>query len=309
LTRVTTQSLQGTPSSFHHQNPSENLRKFSFGTAEDISRPILASLAGYLGTIENGQSYGTLAGDCGVGTFGGSEDHTAILCARAGHVLQYAYCPVWFEAAILVPPGYGLAVGASGVAAEKTGAAQDAYNRASRLAAALADLWRRQTGRDDPHLAAALGSAPDAAENLRAVFARGAGGEAGFSPAALMSRLEHFIVEDQEIIPAAGRALAAGDLPRFGELVDRSQKAAEGLLGNQIPQTIHLAASARRLGAVAASAFGAGFGGSVWAMVATARAEGFLGSWSAAYREKFPQSAQAATFFLTAAGPAAFRVC
>ena len=32
LTLVTTQSLQGTPSSFHHQNPSENLRKFSHRT-------------------------------------------------------------------------------------------------------------------------------------------------------------------------------------------------------------------------------------------------------------------------------------
>jgi len=37
-------------------------------------------LAGYLGTIENGQSFGSLAGSKGVGTFGGSQDHTAILC-------------------------------------------------------------------------------------------------------------------------------------------------------------------------------------------------------------------------------------
>ena len=50
-------------------------------------------LAEYLGTVENGQSYGTLAGDRGVGTFGGSEDHTAILCCRAGHLSRYRYCP------------------------------------------------------------------------------------------------------------------------------------------------------------------------------------------------------------------------
>ncbi len=42
-------------------------------------------LAGYLGTVENGQTFGPLAGDKGVGTFGGSEDHTAILCCRACH--------------------------------------------------------------------------------------------------------------------------------------------------------------------------------------------------------------------------------
>ena len=39
-------------------------------------------LAGYLATIENGQTFRKLAGDNGVGTFGGSEDHTAILCAK-----------------------------------------------------------------------------------------------------------------------------------------------------------------------------------------------------------------------------------
>lgn len=267
------------------------------------------ALAGYLGTIENGQGFGTLAGDRGVGTFGGSEDHTAILCARAGHVLQCAYCPVRFEAAIPLPQGYVFAVGSSGVAAEKTGAARDSYNRASGLATALADLWRRATGRGDLHLAAALASEPDAAERFRSVVAGAGESAAGFPRAALMARLEHFIVEDQEVIPAAGQALANGDLPRFGEAVDRSQKAAEELLGNQVPETIHLAASARRLGAVAASAFGAGFGGSVWSLVEAGRAEALLAAWSAAYHENFPQHAQASTFFLTSAGPAAFRVC
>ena len=124
-------------------------------------------LAGYLGTIENGQSFGTLEGDRGVGTFGGSEDHTAILCAEPNHISQYAYCPVEFEKLLPVPPGHVFAIGISGVVAEKTGAALEKYNRASRLTSALVELWRRETGRDDPHLAAALGSSPDAAERLR----------------------------------------------------------------------------------------------------------------------------------------------
>ena len=42
-----------------------------------INEPL--ELAAYLGTIENGQNFGALEGDRGVGTFGGSEDHTAIL--------------------------------------------------------------------------------------------------------------------------------------------------------------------------------------------------------------------------------------
>lgn len=38
----------------------------------------------YLGCIENGQSFKTLVGDKGVGTFGGSEDHTAIMASEPG---------------------------------------------------------------------------------------------------------------------------------------------------------------------------------------------------------------------------------
>ena len=77
------------------------------------------------------------------------------------------------------------------------------------------------------------------------------------------------------IVPGAADALAEGDLDRFGALVDRSQAGAEAALGNQVPETIHLQRSARRLGARAASAFGAGFGGSVWALVAATGAETF----------------------------------
>jgi galactokinase len=263
-------------------------------------------LAGYLGTIENGQSFGTLAGDRGVGTFGGSEDHTAILCAEPNQISQYAFCPVEFEKTIPMPPGYLFAVAASGVKAEKTGAAREKYNAASRLAATLAELWRRETGRDDPHLAAALSSSPDAEERLKAIIK--AADPAPFSHEALLARLEQFMLESGEIIPEAGDALAAGDLRAFGRLVDRSQRAAEQWLGNQTPETIFLAASARRLGAAAASAFGGGFGGSVWALVETAKVDEFLSMWADAYGGQFPQHTPLARFFATGAGPAAFRV-
>jgi galactokinase len=69
-----------------------------------------------------------------------------------------------------------------------------------------------------------------------------------------------------------------------------------------------LAASARRLGALAASAFGAGFGGSVWALVEKAKAGDFLARWSREYAAAHPAPAAAAEFFLTTAGPAAKRL-
>jgi len=264
-------------------------------------------LAGYLGTIENGQSFGTLEGDRGVGTFGGSEDHTAILCAEPNRISQYAYCPVEFEKMLPVPAGHLFAIAASGVAAEKTGAALEKYNRASRLTSALVELWRRETGRSDLHLAAALGSSPDAPERLKSLVETADPGE--FDRTALAARLEHFMIESGQIVPKAGDALAGGDLRAFGRLVDRSQQAAEKLLGNQVPETVFLAASARRLGAAAASAFGAGFGGSVWALIETAKADDFLAAWADQYRSEFPQHASLARFFITGAGPAAFRVC
>jgi galactokinase len=78
------------------------------------------------------------------------------------------------------------------------------------------------------------------------------------------------------------------------------------MLHHQVPETEALALQARRLGAAAASAFGAGFGGSVWALVPEADAKAFLERWAAAYGEAFPARAAAASFFATEAAPAAF---
>jgi galactokinase len=78
------------------------------------------------------------------------------------------------------------------------------------------------------------------------------------------------------------------------------------MLKNQVPETVHLARRARELGATAASAFGAGFGGSVWALVTREGAEEFLRRWRDDYSRHFPQHAARARFFGTTAGPAAF---
>jgi galactokinase len=66
-----------------------------------------------------------------------------------------------------------------------------------------------------------------------------------------------------------------------------------------------LARSAKELGAAAASAFGAGFGGAVWAMVAVEESEVFLARWARRYREDFTELAGQSSFFLTRPGPAA----
>jgi galactokinase len=93
-------------------------------------------------------------------------------------------------------------------------------------------------------------------------------------------------------------------LRSFGELVDRSQRAAERLLGNQIAETIELARVARQLGACAASRFGAGFGGSVWSLGSRADALQFREAWKKRYEQLFPETAAHSQFFVTAPGPA-----
>ena len=261
-------------------------------------------LAGYLGTVENGQSFGTLTGDSGVGTFGGSEDHTAMLCGREGELSLYSFCPVRHERQVAFPAGHVLAVAVSGVIAEKTGAARDSYNRASLAARAVLDAWRRASGREHTSLAQAVAEA-----GLAAV--RGAVLEVpvdGFATDALLDRLEQFHAETFGIIPAAAAALDGGRLEEFGRQVSRSQRLAEERLGNQVPETIGLVGAARDLGAVAASAFGAGFGGSVWALVQEPAAAAFTEQWAAAYRVRFPQSAARASFLTTRPGRAAHAI-
>ena len=199
----------------------------------------------------------------------------------------------------MFPDSVIFAIGVSGVAARKTGEARDDYNRASRNAARVLERWQQETGRRDASLAAAVSSSIDAPERMRSILQ---------GDDALVDRLDQFVEESTRLVPMAGDALERGDLDEFGRTVQRSQKLAEGLLRNQVPETVALARTARDHGARAASAFGAGFGGSVWALVDQADAPTFLDRWQNAYRTACPAAAVRARFFLTRPGPAVVRL-
>jgi galactokinase len=263
-------------------------------------------LAGYLGTVENGRSFRGLTGDRGVGTFGGSEDHTAILSCRPGVLSQYSFCPVRHELDVALPPSYLFVVGGSGVQAEKTGAALQSYNRAASAAQRVLELWNQATGRNDDSLAAAVTSQADALGRLQSILAEHP--DRAFAPGVLAARFRQFFEESFEIVGASSAALAQGDIKSFGLLVDRSQQNAELLLGNQIQETMALCRIARESGAAAASAFGAGFGGSVWALIEADRSGQFLNEWSGRYRKLFPEYAEAAHFFPSSPGPAVIQL-
>ncbi|MEP7000474.1 MAG: galactokinase family protein [bacterium] len=264
------------------------------------------SLGEYLGAVENGRPFGPMAGGLGVGTLGGSQDQTAILCCRAGMLSRFSFCPVRSEGTIHFPVDRAFVLAYSGVAAEKTASARLRYNEASLAVVEILALWNAATSRTDLSLGDAVISAANAPDEIRAVLRRNASPD--FTTQRLLDRFEQFVAEAYDIIPKAAAAFAHDNLLEIGVQVARSQHGVETLLGNQIPETIALTRLARSLGADAASAFGAGFGGSVWALVAAADADSFAARWLAAYRREFPTAAEHAEMIVTRPGPGAMQM-
>mmetsp|Transcript_36304 Transcript_36304/g.108932 ORF Transcript_36304/g.108932 Transcript_36304/m.108932 type:complete len:472 (-) Transcript_36304:96-1511(-) len=271
-----------------------------------------ADLVEFLGCNENGQSFKGLVGDKGVGTFGGSEDHTAIMTCQKGSISTYSFCPTVEEAVFPWGDDMAFVIAVSGSIAEKTGDKMQDYNDAALLAKEAARVYFAGVKRElpRPHLANAVRDAkgdPDAVRKIiKGHFA--AGGTAAFDEAALIRRFDQFFAESEEIIPAFADAHARGDWAALGALVDRSQELTDTHLQNQVPETVFLAKSAREAGAVAASAFGAGFGGSVWACVVTAKTDAFVAEWKAHYTKAYPAQSAQADFFVEKPGPGAFEL-
>lgn len=231
--------------------------------------------AAYYACIENGLTYGTFEGDAGVGTHGGSEDHAAILTGSPGHLSAFAFVPMRSIGTVRVPDQWRFVLAPCGVKSEKTGGAQDSYNRLARGTEVLLELWNRE-GRRAASLGSALASTASAADHLRDLLRRSA--IPGWPADALEKRLDHFIREDARV-PEAIDAFRDADRARLTALSEQSQADAECLLENQVPETIALAKSARGPAVFAACSFGAGFGGSVWALVDRDAADDFAGRW------------------------------
>jgi galactokinase len=266
---------------------------------ENIQTP--EDLAEYIGCIEGGYPFRSFVGDEGVGTLSGCEDQTAMICGRAGELVRYTFCPVRFDGRVALPRDHRFVIATSGVVAEKTSSALEKYNALSRRARAAAAAWRQVSGGTEETLADAIARA--GGDAVREAIGRA--NIDGYTSRELKDRFDQFREESEVIVPAVTAALERGDLAELGRLIDRSQHGAETLLGNQISETISLARSARDLGAVAASAFGAGFGGSVWALVRDADVEPFIERWRETYLQTFPAHRLAAQFFATRAGPPA----
>ena len=239
------------------------------------------AFAQYCAAVESGAAWGPFAGDTGVGTRGGAQDHIAICASRSGTVGEYSYLPGRVLRRVAWPADWRIVVANSGVKATKTGNARHAYNRVADSVRALVRAWNAETARADETLAAALSSAPDAYDQLLALADRSAT-EATTAPY-LRRRLAQFREETTVIVPGLADAIMRADAASAGALLSRSQAMAEEALENQVSQTVWLAGQARALGAAGATAFGAGFGGAVWALVTHGGAEKFAREWEASY--------------------------
>jgi galactokinase len=263
-------------------------------------------LAMYLACAENGQTFRELEGGAGVGTFGGSEDHTQILNAKAGTFSVYQFCPTTHKADIVFPDDLAMVIAYSGVHAEKTGAAMEDYNLAARRARLVVERYNERYSASSHLLRDIVDEGKSKDVMLAQVESATRGVSEGGRDLDLFGRFLQFYREDREVIPDAVRALILRDDATLGEVIDRSHGLSREYLWNIAPEIDCLQQTARELGAIAASGFGAGFGGSAYAIVRKGAEAEFAREWSDNYRRRFPQRANDCQFFtVTASAKAA----
>jgi len=267
---------------------------------ENIRTP--EELYSYLGFIENGQDCGSvLLGDKGVGTFGGSEDHTAIMASEPGKVKMFSFCPTVHEGTFAFPSELAFVIAVSGALANKTVNAMADYNNAAALAQDAAAAWVSVEGRHHrggelerrPRLAgivqavrAELGpEGPDFRVRAKVSAAIDVAAPIAYPKGTLTRRFQQFFDESEIFVPRLAQALAEDDRASLGLWSDHSHSHSVHLLMNTLPETEWLPQEARRLGAHGASAFGAGFGGSCWAIVDRKDADDFSRRWAKAYSD------------------------
>ena len=255
----------------------------------DIDNYRLA-LSMYIANYENGLDFGALKGDRGVGTFGGSEDHTAIMLGEKNKVLFCRYCPTEVLKKVLWPKNYAIVVGYSGQKAEKTANAMEKYNRLSINAKKSVEVLNSILNANKTMLRDFF---KDLQPKQKAEYAYEILNEHGYPE--LAERAYQFYREE-EIIEEAVDALMDNKMDIFGDLINMSHYLSRDYLKNITEEIDYLQKSALKIGALGSSGFGAGFGGSCYAIVPAEEAETFKDKWKNRYIEKFHKYKDVASF-------------
>jgi galactokinase len=248
----------------------------------------LLPLSMYLAHYENGLDFGELKGDRGVGTFGGSEDHTAILLGEIHTLLYCRFCPTEVIDRLHLPEGYTIVVAYSGRRAEKTRDTMAKYNSLSFTATEAVKRLNCLCQSSYSYLRDFYTDLPAEERAFRAATQLEGCRE-------LSERAFHFF-QESAIIDEAAEKVREGRMEEFGRLISRSHDLSRDYLKNIVPEIEFLQKSACELGALGASGFGAGFGGSCYALTERTQLESFLGEWKWNYTRTFPEYGKQSQF-------------
>jgi N-acetylgalactosamine kinase len=234
-----------------------------------------------------------------VGTQSGGMDQAVCLLAEAEHALRIDFDPLRARP-VRIPPGCSFIVCHSTVTAEKSGAAQAAYNHrvlectlaCRALENALADVLPRSVRHfgdlvallperspaeliavlassfprrplDEREVSAAVGGA------INKLFAGTESTSGRERKYALLQRATHILTE-AERVESAEAALLAGDWSGLGALMDASHASCRDDYEVSCAELEELVAAAKQAGALGARLTGAGFGGCTVNLVRTA---------------------------------------
>jgi galactokinase len=190
------------------------------------------------------------------GTRGGGMDQAISMAARAGHAARIDFAPLRLDH-VSIPDDWAFVVADTGVRAEKSGAARDAYNlRRSQCELAFERLTAVLVG--DGVIPSGLSGYPALIDALGYDGALSAGAEV--LDGDVLRRFRHVVSEARRVDRACA-ALRAEDLPLFGSLMDASHLSLSEDYEVSIPALDRVVGLARDGGAVGARLTGAGFGG------------------------------------------------
>lgn len=256
-------------------------------------------LATYLACVENGQTFQGLAGEQGVGTIGGSEDHTIIMNGKRGMISLYQFAPIVHKADIPLPDDLAYIVLYSGLKSEKTGETKYMYNLAAKKANLVVELYNHAFGKSHKLMRDILAENQSIETNkmlTKVTQATSHYSELG-QDLDLPNRFYQFYLENKIFIPNATKALATRDYTSLANVINLSHNASKNYLCNIAPEIDFLQKEATRLGALAASGFGAGLGGSAYALLRADDVEDFSERIEKSYKRKFPNYSKVASFF------------
>src|SRR3989442_2186315 len=191
-----------------------------------------------------------------VGTAGGGMDQAIILGAQTGCASRIDFHPLRLTPTA-VPAGWQFIVAWSMVHAEKSGAARQGYNERTRQCdearRLVATLLERPENTTYPALLAAA-----SVEELLDL--------AGATLSGVLARRFRHVVTEGTRVRQAEAAMAAGELPAFGALLDASHRSLRDDYEVSCAELDQLVELAREAGAAGARLTGAGFGGSIVAL-------------------------------------------